>query len=927
MEILELNRKNNGVMWHRKAIPTKDEGLVLTVTSYQEASKEESKRPIRLQCIAFHAIVDEFLASDHQGNIYHFDIYRNRYKLLKKCGKPCTAIAYCLHRKSEYLVALSDSSLNCFDAGTSELIAVMKAHESPVTSISVHSSGRYAITSASDTAHLWDLNTFERVKKLNIKEDIGLSQAFFIPTSNLIITCFKDDSIFAWETSTLICKYHLHKPDNVKSPIFKTFAVSRDGRYLTAGGRSKYLYLWNLESQNLMPLIELPKKITSVKRLQYLPNNFEFDVDNIVGILSSDGIMRFVNLSSCKHLFDIGTPERKLEKVEAPPPVVKILDKDKNRNSNASKVNKEELEGDKSDGLSILRLKRILQHYGEYPAKYRVFIWRQLLKLPENHEAYSSLITKGIHPSYNNLHEKIPLKSRKLLRILQKLLCALANWSPIFGETDYLPTLVFPFVKLFQNNQLFLFEIVATVLIPAYCTISRSALLKITEFEDFEFFFHNRNAISISSLIKEVYRLMDITPDDVHPKAFVEEFEPLLQIQYPVFNKYPKFIVDYQAKERERILSEEKEIARQRKAAFSLRNQVEKQRVEHESWLRQQQHLFEAEEKRRSLLNTEEKKLAEQRTRLAALQREIKMSEMAALDATRRKALALQQQEKEAQIARLDDELRRTALRRETETVAACDEAEIKRLELELQRATLEHDLYRQSSRFDQDFREAEEAAKRLGDVRSEALADGFEYLTIDKQEQQRDLANAQLKKGNEDRRNKINNVMNAFNDHEITQATKVAKLKETNERLEKQVTELSKKLQMQNRTNYALERAIRERVVDENPQDDTADEDETSKWGTQYSQSIGIRQEPLNAESDKPLVGHVTKLPAHRKYLNDSDCENNSVQFSVSSSREGREQLEENEREMMTQVRNLRLRLLEECSKKPPTQVDVGAY
>lgn len=107
--------------------------------------------------------------------------------------------------------------------------------------------------------------------------------------------------------------------------------------------------------------------------------------------------MRFVNLSSCKHLFDIGTPERKLEKVEVsrsghfacaigesghlyifdlkaaahnlhtvyyfsvlfnflssmfkmlfhcqpPPPVVKILDKDKNRNSNASKANSEELE-------------------------------------------------------------------------------------------------------------------------------------------------------------------------------------------------------------------------------------------------------------------------------------------------------------------------------------------------------------------------------------------------------------------------------------------------------------------------------------------------------------------------------------------------------------------------------------------------------
>ena len=45
-----------------------------------------------------------------------------------------------------------------------------------------------------------------------------------------------------------------------------------------------------------------------------------------------------------------------------------------------------------------------------------------------------------------------------------RVLSALAHWSPIFGETDYLPMLVFPFVKLFQNNQLVCFEIVATLL-------------------------------------------------------------------------------------------------------------------------------------------------------------------------------------------------------------------------------------------------------------------------------------------------------------------------------------------------------------------------------------------------------------------------------------------------------------------------------
>ena len=47
---------------------------------------------------------------------------------------------------------------------------------------------------------------------------------------------------------------------------------------------------------------------------------------------------------------------------------------------------------------------------------------------------------------------------------LIRALSALAHWSSIFGETDYLPGMVFPFVKLFQNNQLVCFELLASLL-------------------------------------------------------------------------------------------------------------------------------------------------------------------------------------------------------------------------------------------------------------------------------------------------------------------------------------------------------------------------------------------------------------------------------------------------------------------------------
>lgn len=40
----------------------------------------------------------------------------------------------------------------------------------------------------------------------------------------------------------------------------------------------------------------------------------------------------------------------------------------------------------------------------------------------------------------------------------------MAHWSAIFGEVEYLPLIAFPFVKLFQNNPMLCFEVVATVL-------------------------------------------------------------------------------------------------------------------------------------------------------------------------------------------------------------------------------------------------------------------------------------------------------------------------------------------------------------------------------------------------------------------------------------------------------------------------------
>lgn len=832
MQNLDVYKKDSGKIWQRKAASGSD-GLILTIAHSASATLPLNSRNVRFLHSAFDSSGDRLVAGDYQGNIYVFDLHANRFSLVQKTGSPCSALAFTLRRRNEFLVAMADYSLKCFDCDSKELVAMMKSHESIIHSISVHSSGRFAITTSSDTAQLWDLDTFQRKRKLNVKENVAIVKVFFLPMSNTIITCFKDDSIFAWDSETLTCKYQLHSPDvttQEKPSGFKTFATPRDGRILIAGGRSRFLHMWSLDSQNLLHVIELPQKVKCVHQLEFLVESFDGGSNQILGVLSQDGVMRFINVNTFSQLFEIGRLDERVSSVavcpngryiaavmdngnvnvysahsitrelnKPPPPLVKVLKSNKiwensfatqDSNKRIAKENGKTLarktdqtgnmmEYSYDGGLSLDRLLSILKGYGEYPSKYRMFIWRTILHLPENHSSYASLVEKGTHPSFDKLHERYPIKSQKLLRVLQRVLSALAHWSPIFGETDYIPLLAFPFVKLFQNNQLVCFEMVATILTSwcqhwfeyfpnppinvlglvenvlvfhdkellqhfvkygitsqiyawpllstffsevltreewlkladnvfsnhpsfllmaavAYCIVGRTALLRCTEQDDFKYFFHHRNAMSVGELIKEAYHLSETTPQDVNPSEIIEGFSALTKGQYPIFNKFPKFIVDFQVQEKERIRKEEEDYLKQKSATSDLRLERERRQAEEEGWYRQQQLLQEAEQTRRHLITKEEEKLSNQRMRLSAMNREMRMKELQLLDATRRKFINFTQQQKEAELSRLDDEIRRKVKLRDAETKAAIEEIEIKNLELQFQKKLFEQELYRE---------------------------------------------------------------------------------------------------------------------------------------------------------------------------------------------------------------------------------------
>ena len=773
MQHLDLAKQDEGKIWIRKPMPSSDDGIMLKIENRRGGALALEGKTIRALHVAFDNFGDCFIMGDQHGQIYYFDLNKNRMKLCQRLGSAVTALSFSTRHKNEFLVCCADNSMKCFNMETKDLLGWMKGHSSAINNISVHSSGKYALTTSNDVAQLWDLDTFSRKRKLNIRENVGILKVFFLPLSNTIITCFKDDSIFGWEADTLQCKFQLPVPVEERSQ-YLTVTISSDSRFLVAGGRSQFLHVYTLDSRRLFRIIQLPNKVKSVKQLEFLPEKFGDGSHEMLSVLSKDGILRVIHIHNCNLLFDVGDAQNPILNFasspngkyiigvmdsgslhvfsvksltshlnKAPVPLLKVVSEgatgskkvleDSRATYSSAPVSTARsscstlktipppLSSARSAGTDVTsesssaypsynvmtepfelkKLRRILRAYGEYPAKYRLFIWKNLLQLPENHEAFSCLVDKGTHSAYLNLHEDYPMKSRKLLRVLQRTCSSLGHWSAIFGEVKFLPVMIFPLVKLFQNNALVCFEVSATVLlnwcqhwfeffpnppinilalvenllahhdkvllnhfitykvtsqryawpmleslfsevmtkeewqvlfdnifsnepgyilhvVVAYLTVCRSPLLAMTEPEDFDYFFKHRNAANIRSVIKEANQLADCTPDNVNPIKLLDGFMPLSVSQYQAFNKYPDFVVDFEAKEREKLKDDEVEYLKEKQVASDLKKELSKKISDVEEWYKQQEQVLAAGEQRKQLWK-EEAKIREQLARLESL--------------------------------------------------------------------------------------------------------------------------------------------------------------------------------------------------------------------------------------------------------------------------------------------------------------------
>ena len=67
---------------------------------------------------------------------------------------------------------------------------------------------------------------------------------------------------------------------------FQSVVLHRDGKLLIGGGRSRYLHIWSLDTQSLLRVVELPRKVTSVHQLEFLPSSFDAGSNKVCHLLS-----------------------------------------------------------------------------------------------------------------------------------------------------------------------------------------------------------------------------------------------------------------------------------------------------------------------------------------------------------------------------------------------------------------------------------------------------------------------------------------------------------------------------------------------------------------------------------------------------------------------------------------------------------------
>lgn len=501
MYSLTINSRKEGSVWQSREQNNAD-GPVLSISNNQNNLKTTSGN-YRIVCASIEYPL--ILTCDVNGVVYRFNLQKNKFKYVNKVDSCCTALAFVMgmHRERDILVATANCYLHVLQSSTGKHVAKLLGHETSISHIAVDNDGLVAITSSLRKTVVWDLVELKMRHQLMLSLDADLVKSIWIPQNKSVISCYKNNQFYLWSESkqnmTLLYEVGPVLVNSGKPWSVSTVAVSSDGRHLAAGGKASWLLLWQVQNIDCPTFLYLANKITRVVKLAFVNLSSTKDDslcllialsqdgcaymyetitsqlwikiesfnDKIINICCSNesGKMSAVTSSGIVEVYDLEVMlSNKNFKLGG--------DEENDRNTQNKLLEKKILDETQIDvqlkkersckisSVTIERLKGILKEYGTLPEKYRLIVWSSFLDLPNDCKAFKALYELGFHEAYEQLEKHYPVASSVLYRSLKSVLSMLCHWCPQLVEVSFIPSFVFPFVKMLHHNLHMCLEVV-----------------------------------------------------------------------------------------------------------------------------------------------------------------------------------------------------------------------------------------------------------------------------------------------------------------------------------------------------------------------------------------------------------------------------------------------------------------------------------
>ncbi|XP_005176828.1 TBC1 domain family member 31 [Musca domestica] len=518
------NEKSAKCSLHTKKIAFKlkeNNGNILTIHHTVRENDKMLRIVISVACFDMRGL--QLVAVDRRGTIFVFDLVARRYwRHADILAKP-SAITASYKEHNQYIVGNKEGFIVLLDVDKTQFLHKNKISNDVINEITFPGQPLepkcLMLIRAGRSAIIMDFQKFTCTHRLDFdKLQMSLKYASYLPQSENILTCFTNDSIHIWsgvslEVIRVIYPIRLRDkklqteealPEltldydktgeqcaniNTGHGLIAAYAYRMDGSIFALSTWDKFLLFLSPYTFELTSLVNCKNFVLLHLSLLTKPND-QF----LIGLTNRGSVVMFDCINTeYKLIIDIG-PARSIKPsldnkyltigrssgelalwsichllsvLKSQQECMTIL-RTAFKQTKPFKLPSTELDGKFQDEIKKLltphRLQQILQEFHCYPAKYRSLIWCSLLVLPHNKVQYSDLVQMGTPPTIARRCRSINMKNDTLKRALIKCWSSLSQWCKVLAHSEILPDLIFPFVKIFQQNHLVAFEVCMTVI-------------------------------------------------------------------------------------------------------------------------------------------------------------------------------------------------------------------------------------------------------------------------------------------------------------------------------------------------------------------------------------------------------------------------------------------------------------------------------